>query len=115
MSNVIRVSKAAAVRFGITATLVELQASKFQQRAALLAAEIAANMPELIALQEVTLWWTGPIMQPPATNILYMGQCTTPGHSRPRTIAHVSPGATRHGDDCGCRFSGKALRSPTPS
>jgi len=42
MSNVIRVSKAAAVRFGITATLVELQASKFQQRAALLAALIAS-------------------------------------------------------------------------
>src|ERR1035437_1703566 len=122
MSNVIRVSKAAAVRFGITAlllsgwcltgfgaasttstvtvmtrnvdagtdlgyvlaatdetsfaqgmadTLKELQASKFQERAALLAAEIGATMPDLIALQEVTLWRTGPIMQPPATNILY--------------------------------------------
>jgi endonuclease/exonuclease/phosphatase family metal-dependent hydrolase len=122
MSNVIRVSKAAAVRFGITAlllsgwcltgfgadsttatvtvmtrnvdagtdlgyilaatnessfalgmaaTLAELKASKFQQRAARLAAEIGANMPDLIALQEVTLWRTGPIMQPPATDILY--------------------------------------------
>src|ERR1017187_10287300 len=56
---------------GMAATLGELQASKFQQRAALLAAEIHATMPDLIALQEVTLWRTGPIMQPPATNILY--------------------------------------------
>ena len=122
MSNVIRVSKAAAVRFGITAlllsgwcltgfgadstpstvtvmtrnvdagtdlgylfagtdessfvqgmaaTLAELQASNFQQRAARLAVEIGAAMPDLIALQEVTLWRTGPIMQPPATTIMY--------------------------------------------
>jgi endonuclease/exonuclease/phosphatase family metal-dependent hydrolase len=122
MSNVIRVSKAAAVRFGLTAlllsgwcltgfgadsttttvtvmtrnvdagtdlgyifaatdetsfaqgmaaTLAELKASKFSQRAARLADEIGATMPDLIALQEVTLWRTGPIMQPPATNILY--------------------------------------------
>ena len=121
MSNVIRVSKAAAVRLGFTAllltgwcltgfgadstpttvtvmtrnvdagtdlgylfagtdessfvqgmaaTLAELEASNFQQRAVRLAAEIGATMPDLIALQEVTLWRTGP-MQPPATNILY--------------------------------------------
>jgi endonuclease/exonuclease/phosphatase family metal-dependent hydrolase len=56
---------------GMAATLAELRASKFKQRAALLAAEIGATMPDLIALQEVTLWRTGPIMQPPATNILY--------------------------------------------
>ena len=122
MSNVIRVSKAAAVRFGfialllpgwcltgfgadstpatvtvmtrnvdagtdlgylfagtdensfaqgMAATLAELGASNFQQRAARLAAEIGAAMPDLIALQEVTLWRTGPFMQPPATNTLY--------------------------------------------
>ena len=56
---------------GMAATLAELQASNFQQRAARLAAEIGSTMPDLIALQEVTLWRTGPIMQPPATNILY--------------------------------------------
>src|ERR1039458_71329 len=122
MSNVIRVSKAAAVRLGFTAlllsgwcltgfgadsttstvtvmtrnvdsgtdlgyilaatdgtsfaqgmaaTLAELQASNFQQRAVRLAAELGATKPDLIALQEVTLWRTGPIMQPPATNTLY--------------------------------------------
>src|ERR1019366_3948099 len=56
---------------GMAATLAELQASNFQQRAVRLAAELGATKPDLIALQEVTLWRTGPIMQPPATNILY--------------------------------------------
>ena len=56
---------------GMAATLAELQASNLQQRAALLADEIKASMPDLIALQEVTLWRTGPLMQPPATDILY--------------------------------------------
>ena len=56
---------------GMAATLAELQASNFQQRAARLAAEIAAAQPDLIALQEVTLWRRGPIMQPPATEVMY--------------------------------------------
>jgi endonuclease/exonuclease/phosphatase family metal-dependent hydrolase len=56
---------------GMAATLAELQASNFQQRAARLVAELGATMPDLIALQEVTLWRTGPIQQPPATTILY--------------------------------------------
>jgi endonuclease/exonuclease/phosphatase family metal-dependent hydrolase len=56
---------------GMAATLAEIQASGFQQRAALLADEIKANMPDLIALQEVTLWRTGLYGQPPATTILY--------------------------------------------
>ena len=49
----------------------ELQTSAFQARAAALAKEIATSLPDLIALQEVTLWRTGPIMQPPATTPLY--------------------------------------------
>ena len=56
---------------GMAATLAEIQASNLHQRAALLAGEIAATMPDLIALQEVTLWRTGPYGQPPATAILY--------------------------------------------
>src|ERR1019366_2949461 len=56
---------------GMAATLAEVQASNFQQRAARLAAEIGSAMPDLIALQEVTLWRTGVIMSPPATTILY--------------------------------------------
>ncbi len=55
---------------GMAATLAEIKASDFAGRAALLADEIAVAHPDLIALQEVTLWRTGPIMQPPATEIL---------------------------------------------
>jgi endonuclease/exonuclease/phosphatase family metal-dependent hydrolase len=56
---------------GMAATWAELKASKFQQRATRLAAEIGDAKPDLIALQEVTLWRTGPLMRPPATDILY--------------------------------------------
>jgi endonuclease/exonuclease/phosphatase family metal-dependent hydrolase len=56
---------------GMAQTMAELQASNFQQRAVLLAAEIGGTMPDLIALQEVTLWRTGPLLRPPATTILY--------------------------------------------
>ncbi len=56
---------------GMAATLAEIQASNLQQRASRLADEIGANTPDLIALQEVTLWRTGPMMQPPARDILY--------------------------------------------
>src|ERR1035437_9956071 len=40
-------------------------------RASRLADEIATHKPDLIALQEVTLWRTGPLLQPPATEVLY--------------------------------------------
>jgi endonuclease/exonuclease/phosphatase family metal-dependent hydrolase len=56
---------------GMAATWKEVKLSNFQQRAARVASEVAATMPDLIALQEVTLWRSGPMMQPPATNILY--------------------------------------------
>jgi len=41
-------------------TLAEVDASSIPARASLLATEIAANMPHLVTLQEVTLWRTGP-------------------------------------------------------
>lgn len=56
---------------GAAATLGEIQASGIPERAARLADEIGAQKPDLIALQEVTLWRTGPLLQPPATGILY--------------------------------------------
>ena len=56
---------------GMAATLAEIKASGFEERAARLADEIAAHKPDLIALQEVTLWRTGTIFQPPATTVLY--------------------------------------------
>jgi endonuclease/exonuclease/phosphatase family metal-dependent hydrolase len=56
---------------GMAATLAQINASGFEERAARLADEIAAHKPDLIALQEVTLWRTGTILQPPATTVLY--------------------------------------------
>ena len=56
---------------GMAATWAELHSSNFKQRAARLAAEIEAAAPDLIALQEVTLWRVGPLLSPPATTVLY--------------------------------------------
>jgi endonuclease/exonuclease/phosphatase family metal-dependent hydrolase len=54
----------------VDATYSEVTASKIPERAALLAEEIVAKQPDLISLQEVTLWRTG---ASPATavNVLY--------------------------------------------
>jgi hypothetical protein len=54
----------------IDLTYAEVQASLIPQRALALAAEIAASGPHMVALQEVTLWRTGPT---PATanTVLY--------------------------------------------
>lgn len=45
---------------GIDLTYQEILQSDFSGRAAILAREIAAAEPELVSLQEVTLWTTGP-------------------------------------------------------
>ena len=55
----------------IAATYAEINASNIPQRAARLADEIAATKPDLIGLQEVTLWRTGPLNNSPATVVLY--------------------------------------------
>jgi len=52
------------------ATYLEVVASGAPERAARIADEIAAARPDLIALQEVTLWRTGAFLQPPATRVL---------------------------------------------
>jgi endonuclease/exonuclease/phosphatase family metal-dependent hydrolase len=44
-------------------TYAELRASHLQQRASLIAGQIAAQKPDIVALQEVTLWRTGPDTQ----------------------------------------------------
>ncbi len=41
-------------------TYAELNASHLQQRAGLIAGKIAEYAPDIVALQEVTVWWTGP-------------------------------------------------------
>jgi endonuclease/exonuclease/phosphatase family metal-dependent hydrolase len=53
------------------AILDQLKNSAFADRAARVAGEIAASNPDLISLEEVSLWRTGPLMTPPATDVLY--------------------------------------------
>jgi endonuclease/exonuclease/phosphatase family metal-dependent hydrolase len=55
---------------GVDLTLKEIRASHIPERADLLAAKIAAKRPDMVALQEVTLWRTGPTPET-ATHVLY--------------------------------------------
>jgi endonuclease/exonuclease/phosphatase family metal-dependent hydrolase len=55
---------------GVDLTLGEIQASNIPQRADLLARKIAREQPHMVALQEVTLWRTGPTPET-ATHVLY--------------------------------------------
>lgn len=52
-------------------TYAEILGSGIPERAAGIADEIAAWQPDLVALQEVTVWRTGPFLQPPANDILF--------------------------------------------
>ena len=56
---------------GVALTLAQVKASNVPARAASLADEVKAAKPDLISLQEVSLWRTGDIMQPPAVTVLY--------------------------------------------
>ena len=55
---------------GVDLTLAEIQASHIPERADLLAAQIAAEQPDIVALKEVTLWRVGPTPET-ATQTLY--------------------------------------------
>ncbi len=55
---------------GVDLTLAEIQASNIPERAELLAAKIAAEQPDMVGLQEVTLWRIGPTPET-ATQTLY--------------------------------------------
>ncbi len=55
---------------GVDLTLAEIQASRIPERADLIAAQIAAERPDMVGLQEVTLWRIGPTPET-ATQILY--------------------------------------------
>ena len=51
---------AMSLQDAVDLTYAELQASRLEQRAALLAYRIAQRQPDLVVLQEATLWRTGP-------------------------------------------------------
>src|SRR5437868_9819865 len=55
----------------MAATYAEINASNIPLRAGRLADEIASTQPDLIGLQEVTLWRKGPLDNSPATVVLY--------------------------------------------
>lgn len=71
LGYVLAATDAASFARGMQATWAELHSSNFEQRAARLAEEIEETAPDLIALQEVTLWRVGPLLSPPATQVLY--------------------------------------------
>jgi endonuclease/exonuclease/phosphatase family metal-dependent hydrolase len=56
-----------------TATYQEIQASNIPERAQAVAREIGAQHPDLVGLQEVALWRTGPLEQPPAATVQFDG------------------------------------------
>jgi endonuclease/exonuclease/phosphatase family metal-dependent hydrolase len=55
---------------GVDSTYAEIRASNIPGRMELVAAQIAAQKPHIVGLQEVTLWRTGPSPQT-ATTVLY--------------------------------------------
>ena len=71
LNYVLAASDQTSLLAGVAATLAEVKASDIPGRAARLADEIKNFKPDVIALQEVTLWRTGALLQPPATEILY--------------------------------------------
>ena len=71
LNYILAATDQASLLTGTAATLAEVKASGIPARASRLADEIAANKPDLIALQEVTLWRTGPLLEPPAVEVLY--------------------------------------------
>ena len=71
LNYILAATDQASLLAGTAATLAQIKASGIPGRAARVADEIAANQPDLIALQEVTLWRTGPLLQPPATEVMH--------------------------------------------
>lgn len=60
-----------SLMIGLVKTIQEISASKIRQREGMLAQEIANLQPDLVALQEVTLYRKGPLNQPPATEVMH--------------------------------------------
>jgi len=70
LGPVIGATSIPALLAATAATWVEVVGSGAPERAARIADEIAAAKPDLIALQEVTLWRVGAFLKPPATEVL---------------------------------------------
>ena len=70
---VLLASDASSFAQAATATLAEAQAANIPGRAARLAEEIATQMPDIVGLQEATLWRTGPLSAQPsgASTVLF--------------------------------------------
>jgi endonuclease/exonuclease/phosphatase family metal-dependent hydrolase len=71
LAYILAATDQASLLNGTAATFAEIKAADIPARASRLADEIAAHQPDVVALQEVTLWRTGPLMQPPASEVLY--------------------------------------------
>ena len=49
----------------------EVKASDIPQRAAGIAQEVAAEKPDLVSIEEASIWRTGPLLKGPATTLVY--------------------------------------------
>jgi endonuclease/exonuclease/phosphatase family metal-dependent hydrolase len=71
LNYVLAATDQASLLAGTAATLAEVNASNMRGRASRLADEIAAYQPDIVGLQEVSLWRIGEFLKPPATRVLY--------------------------------------------
>jgi endonuclease/exonuclease/phosphatase family metal-dependent hydrolase len=71
LDPILAATDVASLAQGTAAVYDQIQKTGFAARAAKVADEIAAGRPDLVALQEVSLWRTGPLLSPPATDVLY--------------------------------------------
>lgn len=78
---------------GIDLTYQEILQSNLPGRAAILAQEIAATEPQLVSLQEVTLWSTGPdpVHQSPLFDQLQLLLGALAAHGQNYSVAAVNP------------------------
>lgn len=78
---------------GIDLTYQEILQSNFPARAAILAQEIAATEPQLVSLQEVTLWSTGPdaANQSPLFDQLQLLLGALAAHGQNYSVVAVNP------------------------
>ncbi|HZU78491.1 MAG TPA: endonuclease/exonuclease/phosphatase family protein [Acidimicrobiales bacterium] len=67
----VHATSAGAFLSAAAATWQEVQASDIPGRAAAVAAEIVAAKPDLVSIEEASIWRTGPLLKGPATTVVY--------------------------------------------